>query len=189
MIHIIYVYNCKNMIRTIENIQRIKYELGDNDSKILNRLADEIEGLCGTDGMILPGTTELVSRTPPFLNKIENGGLIETIVKYRAKTVTISQGTKLRVKITNENRIGPMSVYMVDDHIVATVLLPYDLQPSSSKDVLLKDHYVDVTVLGIQYGTGWKTMNAVGRVDDTMIKTTNIRDTRASNDVAIETGW
>ena len=71
------------MRKTISGEISVRYFIGDNDSKILNRLADEIEGICGPEGFVLPGTTRFISRSAPYLDKNENGDydIGETICK------------------------------------------------------------------------------------------------------------
>jgi len=152
------------MLKHIESTLRVKYELGDNDSKIINRVAETIEGVCGPDGMILPESTLLISRTPPFLNKMENGGLVEVIVRYEADTVSLPAGTVINVKVITENRLGAMATYSQNGHIIATILLPNDLQDPYLKDSIIRDHYVDVRVIDSEFGTGWKMINAVGQI-------------------------
>jgi hypothetical protein len=166
------------MFKHIQSTLRIKYELGDNDSKIINRVAETIEGVCGPDGMIIPESTLLISRTPPFLNKMENGGLVEVIVRYEADSVSLPSGSVVNAKVVNENRLGAMATYSVNGYMIATILLPNDLQDPYLRDSIIKDHYVNVKILDSQYGTGWKMINAVGQIIETK-PTTNEKDTDA----------
>ena len=153
------------MINHVESTMRVRYFMGDNDSKIINRLADSIEGLCGPDGMILPGSAEIVSRTPPFLTNIENGGVLYTIVKYRAQSLTLPEGTIIDAKIIEvENHQGAIALYSIDGHSVASIMLPTVLQDPKFKDLLRLNHLVRVKILMAEFGNGWKMINAVGQI-------------------------
>jgi len=152
------------MFKHIQSTLRIKYELGDNDSKIINRVAEKIEGLCGADGMVIHNSTHLISRTPPFLNKMENGGLVEVIVRYEADAVTLPSGTVVNAKVIKTVRSDSVAVYSVGGHVVATILLPSILQDAGLRDTIIPEHYVDIKILESEFGTGWNTINAVGVV-------------------------
>lgn len=172
------------MISTIQGDLRSRYFIGDNDSKILNRIADNIEGKCGPDGYIIPGTTRLIGRSVPYLDKIENGGIIRVVVKYETDIVSFSRGDILEVRIVKVNRIGAMAEYTHDGYVVATILLPGDLQKDESVvDSFNRDTVVNVEILDMRYGVGWEKITAVGRVIDESLKTTHEIDNSIEKNV------
>lgn len=143
----------------------VRYYIGDNNAKILNRLADEIEGACGPQGYVLPGTTRFISRSAPYLDRNENGGVTRVIVRYESDIVQLQRGDDIEVRITNVNRLGAMTEYNVDGHTVANILLPADLQEEGVPEHLFhRDHVVCIKILDLRFGVGWDKITAVGRV-------------------------
>lgn len=152
------------MIRRVTSEIPFRYHLGDVNERIETRLADELECYCSEEGFVLPHSVSMIQRSAPYYDRLENGGILRVIVKYMSDVVTLSPGSVVRVKITNMNRIGGQGVYVVKDTEVASVKLPFDLQDDSVKDLMIRDHYVDVQILMSEYGVGYQKINAVGRV-------------------------
>jgi len=152
------------MIKTINGEISVRYFIGDNDSKILNRLADEIEGICGPEGFVLPGTTRFVSRSAPYLDKNENGGITRVLVRYETDVVVLQRGDTVPVRVTNVNRLGAMTTYSEDDTVIASILLPTDLQDEGVPEELFhRDHMIPVQVMELRFGVGWDKISAVGK--------------------------
>jgi len=145
----------------------VRYYIGDTNPKILNRLADEIEGICGSDGYILPGTTRFISRSTPFLDRNENGGITRVLVRYEADAIRMNNGDIIEVSVDNVNRLGAMTTYSQDDNVVASVLLPNDLQDDGIPEKLFHgDHVIRIRVLDFRFGVGWDKITAVGKAVD-----------------------
>jgi hypothetical protein len=156
---------------TISGEIPVRYHIGDNNAKILNRLGDEIEGVCGSSGFILPGTTRMISRSAPFLDRNENGGITRVLVRYEADTILIEREDILSVKIESVNRIGAKATYSIEDNVIAYVLLPTDLQDSNTMTQNFNvDHIVDVKVLDLQFGVGWDHIAVVGKLVEQPVK-------------------
>lgn len=152
------------MRKTISGEISVRYFIGDNDSKILNRLADEIEGICGPEGFVLPGTTRFVSRSAPYLDKIVNGGITRVLVRYETDIVVLQRGDTVTVRIDNVNRLGAMTTYSEDDTVIASVLLPSDLQDEGVPEELFhRDHMIQIQILDLRFGVGWDKITAVGK--------------------------
>lgn len=142
----------------------VRYIIGDNDSKIINRLADEIEGTCGSEGFILPESCRMISRSAPFLNRNTNGGITNVIVKYECDMVILKTGDKISAKIIGKNRLGAMAEYYVNDTVVSKIILPSDIQERGADEYLKRDKLVDIEILDHRFGFGWDKITAVGRV-------------------------
>jgi sporulation protein YlmC with PRC-barrel domain len=131
----------------------------------LNRLADEIEGICGPNGFVLPGTTRFISRSAPYLDKNENGGITRVLVRYETDVVFLERGDTVVVRVDNVNRLGAMTTYTEDDIAIASILLPNDLQDEGTPEEMFhRDHVITVQILDLRYGIGWDKITAVGKV-------------------------
>jgi len=152
------------MRKTVRGEISVRYFIGDNNSKILNRLADEIEGICGPEGFVLPGTTRFVSRSAPYLDKNENGGITRVLVRYETDIIVIQRGDTVNVRVINVNRLGAMTTYSEDDTVIASVLLPNDLQDEGiAEELFHRDHMIQIQILDLRFGIGWDKITAVGK--------------------------
>lgn len=169
------------MRETVTGELSVRYFIGDNNATILNRLADEIEGLCGTKGFVIPGTTKLTSRSAPFLDRNENGGITRVLVRYEADIVKLEKGDTIDARVVKVNRLGAMTEFVVDDCVVASVLLPCDLQEDSVVERMFhRDHVLKVQVLDLRFGVGWDKITAVGRAVG-MSRESPVQDTPAND--------
>ena len=152
------------MRKTISGEISVRYFIGDNDSKILNRLADEIEGICGPEGFVLPGTTRFISRSAPYLDKNENGGITRVLIRYETDIVVLQRGDTVTVRVSNVNRLGAMTTYSEEDTVIASILLPSDLQDEGVPETLFhRDHMIQIQILDLRFGVGWDKITAVGK--------------------------
>jgi hypothetical protein len=152
------------MRKTISGEISVRYFIGDNNSKLLNRLADEIEGICSPEGFVLPGTTRFISRSAPYLDKNENGGITRVLIRYETDIISLQRGDTITVRVSNVNRLGAMTTYSEDDVVIASVLLPTDLQDEGIPEELFhRDHLVQIQVLDMRFGTGWDKISVVGK--------------------------
>lgn len=152
------------MRQTISGEISVRYYIGDNNAKILNRLADEIEGICGPKGFVIPNTTRLLRRSAPYLDRNENGGITRVLVRYETDTILLQSGDVVDARVDNVNRLGAMTTYSNDDTVVATILLPNDLQEHGVPEELFhRDHVVRVQIMDLRYGIGWDKITAVGK--------------------------
>ena len=153
------------MRKTISGETSVRYFIGDNNAKILNRLADDIEGICGMNGFIIPGTTRFISRSAPYLDRNENGGITRVLVRYEMDTVVLQRGDTVMVRVVNVNRLGAMTTYTEDDTVIASILVPNDLQDDGiAEEMFHRDHMIPIQVLDLRFGVGWDKITAVGKV-------------------------
>lgn len=185
------------MRKTTQNELSVRYYIGDNDMKLLNRLADEIEGICGPEGFVIPGTSRFISRSAPYLDKNENGGITRVLVRYEVDIYVLQTGDEIMVRVDNVNRLGAMTSFRVDDTVIASILLPNDLQEEDvPRDMFHRDHMIQIRLLDLRFGIGWDKITAVGKViDDRNVVTSILGDhpieqpSSTSSEPASTTEW
>lgn len=153
------------MKKDIEDTIKVEYHLGDTEMMIENRCMEILYGRCCSYGFIIPGSFEIVKRSPPMLTNMENGGMMYTIVKFKAIAVTLHRGEVIKGRIMKVSpKLGSSANIIVDDTVVADVILPNDMQVPSMK--LKEGDSVNIKIMISSYGVGWERIRGVGIVTE-----------------------
>lgn len=153
------------MKKDIEDTIKVEYHLGDTEMMIENRCMEILYGRCCSYGFIIPGSFEIVKRSPPMLTNMENGGMMYTIVKFKAIAVTLHRGEVIKGRIMKVSpKLGSSANIIVDDTVVADVILPNDMQLPSMK--LKEGDNVNIKIMISSYGVGWERIRGVGIVTE-----------------------
>ena len=153
------------MKKDIEDTIKVEYHLGDTEMMIENRCMEILYGRCCSYGFIIPGSFEIVKRSPPMLTNMENGGMMYTIVKFKAIAVTLHRGEVIKGRIMKVSpKLGSSANIIVDDTVVADVILPNDMQVPSMK--LKEGDNVNIKIMISSYGVGWERIRGVGIVTE-----------------------
>ena len=148
------------MKKDIEDTIKVEYHLGDTEMMIENRCMEILYGRCCSYGFIIPGSFEIVKRSPPMLTNMENGGMMYTIVKFKAIAVTLHRGEVIKGRIMKVSpKLGSSANIIVDDTVVADVILPNDMQVPSMK--LKEGDSVNIKIMISSYGVGWGRIRGV----------------------------
>lgn len=151
------------MKKEIQDIVKVEYHLGDTESTIERRCMEILYGRCCSHGYIIPGSFEIIKRSPPMLTNMENGGRMYSVVHYKASVVTLQRGEVIEGRITKISpKLGASANVIVDDTVVADVILPNDMQTPGIK--MKEGDYVTIRIMISSYGVGWEKIRGVGIV-------------------------
>jgi DNA-directed RNA polymerase subunit E'/Rpb7 len=155
------------MKKEIQDTIKVEYQLGYTDEMIERKCMEYLYGQCCSYGFIIPGTFEIIKRTPPLLSNMENGGKMYSIVNYKAVVVSLQRGEVIEGRITKVSpKLGSSADIIVDDTVVADVILPNDMQKPGIK--VKEGDSVNIRIMISSYGVGWERIRGVGIVESKM---------------------
>lgn len=165
------------MRKEIQDTIKVEYHLGDTDDILEMKCKNILNSKCGSYGYIITDTFEMVSRSPPVLTNMENGGKLYTIIKFQATAVTLQKGEIIQAKIIKITpKLGASAVIIIDGVNVADIILPNDMQPPGLK--IKEGEFVDIRIMISSYGVGWERIRGVG------ICVSNIQDITTESGVS-----
>lgn len=163
------------MKKDIEDTIKVEYHLGDTDAAIERRCMENLYGRCCSYGFIIPGSFEILKRSPPMLTNMENGGLMYTIVKFKAVAVTLQRGEIIEGRILKVSpKLGASANVIVDDTVVGDVILPNDMQKAGMK--LKEGDRVNINIMISSYGVGWERIRGVGIVTEKLDRYSEVEE-------------
>jgi DNA-directed RNA polymerase subunit E'/Rpb7 len=151
------------MKKEIQDTIKVEYHLGDTDEKIERKSMAILYGRCCSYGYIIPGSFEILKRSPPVLTNMENGGKMYIMVKFQASVVTLQKGEVVEGRILKVTpKLGASASIIVDGATVADVILPNDMQTPGVK--IKEGENMDIKIMISSYGVGWERIRGVGIV-------------------------
>lgn len=147
----------------------VKPELldGDIDKTILDVLKEKLEGKCGHDGFVRPGSVRIDQRSAGYIDHGNFTGAMLFTVKYECQICRPVDGQELTCEIHSMNNMGAWAYLHDGAFTPLQILLPRQLHMDSPKfDDLKEKTKVTVRVLGIKYQLNDKFITGVGVLSD-----------------------
>jgi hypothetical protein len=148
-------------VREFVNVKKIEYEMGDTDETIYKKCVQGLEGLCNSEGYVIPGSTEIIARTFP-VNMIGNGRM-NIHAKYSCQIGMIENGDILDVQVKRVTKgVGALASVCVNGVDIANVILPDDIQEPGKR--ANENEIVKIQILTRSFALGWDTIRCVGKI-------------------------
>ena len=155
------------MKKEIQDIIKVEYHLGDTDISIEKRCMELLYGRCCSYGYIIPGSFEILKRSPPMLTNMESGGRMYSIVNYKAVAASLQRGEVIEGRIIKVSpKLGATANIIVDSTVIADMILPNDMQTPGIK--FKEGDYVKIRIMISSYGVGWERIRGVGIVTNVL---------------------
>lgn len=142
----------------------LPHQINNNINKTIeSRIKEEMEGTCINDGYVKKGSIKIISRsTGQIIVSQFNGGIIYN-VRYSASICNPLEGTILKARVININKMGVLCKGGDDDPEPLVVLMAKQHHINNETFEKLKiDDIIKVKVIGKRYEFGDKEINIVG---------------------------
>jgi len=87
----------------------------DIDNTIRIKLIEQLEGLCYEDGYIIKGSIKIIDRKMGEIKSVNNKGIINYLINYKASVISPSKGDIIEAHISNINKMGVVAYIKIDD--------------------------------------------------------------------------
>lgn len=148
-------------------------EVGSNVRSVLeDRVRALLEGTCGPDGYIRPGTVEILEIGSGYLSRIDMGRRYEFKIKIKAEICNPEQGLHVLAVVRSINKFGILAEGGFFNH--EGVMVPV-IEIIIVKDIITSEHEIDfdtinvgdeiaVEILGKRYELRDKRISALGKL-------------------------
>jgi hypothetical protein len=144
-----------------EDMVKMPFEMGDTDDTIHQKCAENYEGKCNQFGFVIPGSIELVKRSPPTY--VIGSHEMVTYASIRGMCGMFQKGDTIQGKIVKliDGVVASASV-LIGKSEIGQITLPFELNVPDKACHL--NEIVEIQILASSFGFGWDFIRGVGRL-------------------------
>lgn len=158
------------------NIPIHKLASPDLDSYILQNVTNSIVGVHDSNGIIVPGSVSIISRSPFLMDNLQFGDVYKIYVRYLALCIDAPKGTTYKAEVQN---VLPNGVLATTHHkklkkTVFRTFIPYSINDEYRQEAmrgLIKGDIIEVTSIGRRGGLGDETIVVLSKFNHKIDKT------------------
>ena len=158
------IYSYINLSKTIGLLPN---ELNNNiDVTLLNKLKEEIEGKCISEGYVMPNTLSIINRSLGNVLVSHFNGTIIYNINYSVKVCNPLEGNIIEATVINANKMGVMAHSGDGNSLPLNILLAKQHHIDNEVFETLKDgNKILIKVLGKRFDSGEDQISIIGLLE------------------------
>lgn len=162
------------MATGVETTQILNVSLGISADEVNNnienillfKLKRQLEGKCIREGLVLPGSVEIISRSAGIAQLSHFNANFIYHIKYSAKICNPLEGDIIEAEITNINKMGVLAKAGEGDPAPISILLAKQHHMNNEQFEKLREGYnIKVKILGKRFDSGESHISIIGMLE------------------------
>jgi DNA-directed RNA polymerase subunit E'/Rpb7 len=152
--------------------------------KIVNKIKNDVEGKCITNGYVKPGSVKLLKRSLGETLTSQFNGAVVYHIEYLVDLCNPLEGANIECQVLNINKMGVLAgmIGEIDSPLNILLAKQHHIDNAEFEDLKELD-IINIKVLGKRYEYGDSQISIIGLLESEYIKQNNIVDEDDDEDI------